>query len=237
MSNIKKEIKLAFMPPEPTGKADFLAAMPYPQLTYSEFLFLQIGYIRKRMWLVSAAVVYAAVRTVCVVPEGAKFLVWQIATLAPFLAMLTTIEILRSNLSGMSEIEAGCKFSLSQVTGARMTILGVCNFAVIISASILLGNHVPFGVARSALYIFTPYIVVSGISFMIFSKVRGQEAAYLSAAAAMAVSFAGVIIFNKGIYEKPLANLYIMAACLGGTLTVFMRARKLLIGKDSYVWN
>lgn len=235
--NIKKEIRTAFEPPEPKGRTDFLATMPYPKLTYSEFLLSQIGYIRKRMWFVSAAVVFAAVRTVCTIPEEAKFLVWLIAAFVPFLAMLTTVEISRSRIYGMSEIEAGCRFSLPQVTGARMIILGICNFAVIITVSTLLGNYVPFGVARSALYIFTPYIVVSGISFMIFSKVKGQEAAYLSAAAALAVSLAGVVIPSRGIYEIPLANLYIIAACLGGTLMAAAQTKKLLFGKESYLWN
>lgn len=234
--NLKSEIRRALEPPEPKDRASFLAGIPYPKLTYTEFVFSQIGYIRKRVWFVSAAVVFAAVRTVCAIPEEAKFLVWLIAAIIPFLAMLTTVEISRSAINGMSELEAGCRFSLPQVTGARMIILGVCNFAVIITVSMLLGNYVPFGVARSALYIFTPFIVASGISFMIFSKVKGQEAAYLSAAAALAVSLAGVIPI-RGIYEKPLANLYIIAACLGGTLMAAVQIKKILFGKDHYLWN
>ncbi len=235
--NLKSEIKTAFEPPEPKGRASFLAAIPYPKLTYSKFVFSQIGYIRKRVWFVSAAVVFAAVKTVCAIPEEAKLLVWLIAAFVPFLAIMTTVEISRSKIYGMTEIEEGCRFSLPQVTGARMIILGICNFAVMITVSVLLGNHVPFGVARSVLYIFTPYIVASGISFMIFSKVKGQEAAYLSAAAALVVSFVGVMISSRGIYEKPLANLYIIAVCLGGTLMAVAQTKKLLFGKDSYLWN
>lgn len=235
--NLKNEIKTAFEPPEPKGRADFLASMHYPKLTYPEFILSQVGYIRKRVWLVSAAVVFSAVRTVCAVPEEALFLIWFIAAMVPFLAMLTTVEISRSRVYSMSEMEAACRFSLPQVTGARMIVLGVCNFAVIITASVLLGSYTSFGIARSALYIFTPYIVVSGISLMIFSRVKGQEAVYLSAAAAMAVSFAGIIILGRGIYEKPLANLYIMAVCLGGMLMAAAQTKKLLFGKDNYLWN
>lgn len=235
--NIKKEIKTAFIPPDPKGRENFLSKLRYPKLTYSEFIFLQIGYIRKRIWIVSLAVLSAAAFVACFVSEEAKLLLWLTAAIMPFLALLTASEISRSGLFGMSEIEAGCRFSLTQVVAARMIILGVCNFMIIITVSVLSGFFTPFSFAKSVLYIFTPYITVNGCSLMIFNRAKGQDGIYLSAAAALGVSLVGTLIYNGGIYDGRFADLIIFAACIGGILTASVQMKKILFGKELYLWN
>lgn len=231
---LKKEIYEACTPPEPKGRDGFLASIPYPKLTYPEFVLSQICYIRKRMWTASAVVLLAAIFTACVIPKREMILLWVLSSLTPLLAVLTAAEISRSDLFGMSEIEAACRFALPQVMGARMIILGVCNFAVIAAAAALLGVFSPFGIARSALYILTPYVLVNGISLGIFGRVRGQDGAYLSAAAALAVSLAGGILLQKDFYDKVPANLLIGALCAAGVVLMTVQSKKLLIGKDNY---
>lgn len=231
---LKKEIYEACTPPEPKGRDGFLASIPYPKLTYPEFVLSQICYIRKRMWTASAVVLLAAIFTACVIPQREMILLWVLSSLTPLLAVLTAAEISRSDLFGMSEIEAACRFALPQVMGARMIILGVCNFAVIAAAAALLGVFSPFGIARSALYILTPYVLVNGISLGIFGRVRGQDGAYLSAAAALAVSLAGGILLQKDFYDKVPANLLIGALCAAGVVLMTVQSKKLLIGKDNY---
>ncbi len=233
--NIKKEIYTACEPPEPKGRDGFLKSLPYPKLTYPEFVFSQIGYIRKRMWAISAFILLAGIFTACVVPYREMVLLWVLSSLAPFLAVLTAAEISRSDIFGMSEIEAGCRFALPQVIGARMIILGICNFAVIAAAAVISGIFSPFGIARSALYILTPYVSVNGISLAIFGKGRGPDGVYLSAAAALAVSLAGVILFGKEkFYDESLANALTAAVCAAGVILTIAQSKKILFGKDNY---
>lgn len=232
--NIKKEIGKAFTPPEPKSRDSFLAAIPYPKLTYPEFILSQIGYIRKRVWFVSAVILLAAVGTVCILPESGMMLVWIISALIPFLAVLTAAEISRSDIFGMSEIEEGCRFALPQVMGARMIILGICNFAVIAAATAVLGIFSPFGIAKSALYILTPYVSVNGISLAIFGRVRGQDGIYLSAAAALAVSLAGLIFSGREIFDERSTNAFMAAVCAAGVVLMTVQIKKLMIGKDNY---
>ena len=123
--NLKKELAEAFTPPESKGRDSFLAAIPYPKLTYPEFVLVII--------------LLAGSGTVCIIPESGMMLVWIISALIPLLAVLTAAEISRSDIFGMSEIESGCRFALPQVMGARMIILGICNFAVIAAATAVLG--------------------------------------------------------------------------------------------------
>ncbi|MCM1022891.1 MAG: hypothetical protein NC395_02385 [Prevotella sp.] len=231
--NVKKEIFGSVQPPEPKGRDGFLKALPYPKLTYPEFVLLQIGYIRKRVWLVSAAVLLAGIGTVCVMPENGRMIVWIMSALIPFLAVLTAAEISRSDVFGMSEIEAGCRFALPQITGARMIILGVCNFAVISVVTVLTGIFSPFGIAKSALYILMPYVFVCGISLTVFDRERGQDGVFISGAAALAVSLAGVIL-DRSFYGGQMMNVLNIALCAVGAVMMTVKIKKLLVGKDNY---
>ncbi|MDE5741550.1 MAG: hypothetical protein K2H90_03790 [Oscillospiraceae bacterium] len=232
--NLKKELREAFTPPEPNGRDGFLAAIPYPKLTYREFVLSQICYIRKRIWFVSLLILLAGVGAVYIVPDSSMVLVWIISALIPLLAVLTAAEISRSDIFGMFEIEAVCRFALPQVIGARMIILGICNFAVIAAATAVLGIFSPLGIAKSALYILTPYVSVNGISLAIFGRVNGQDGVYLSVAAAFAVSLAGVILFGKELYDERMTNVLMMAVCVAGTVLMTVQIKKLLVGKDNY---
>lgn len=232
--DIKKEIYKAAEPPEPQNRDSFLKSLPYPKLTYPEFVLSQIVYIRKRMWAISAFVILAGVFTVCVVPYREMVLLWVLSSLTPLLAVFTSAEISRSDLFGMSELEAGCKFALPQLAGARMLILGVCNFIVISAASVLLGIFSPLGIARSALYILTPFVSVCGISLAVLNKTRGQDGIYLSAAAALAVSLAGVIFFGKELFDERSTNTIMTAVCAVGVVLMTVQIKKLLIRKDNY---
>lgn len=232
--NLKKELTEALTPPEPKGRDGFLKALPYPKLTYPEFVLSQICYIRKRIWLVSVIILLSGIGTVCIIPERSMMLVWIISALIPLLAVLTAAEVSRSDIFGMSEIEAGCRFALAQVIGARMIILGICNFSVIAAATVISGVFSPFGIVKSALYILTPYASVNGISLAIFRKVRGQDGVYLSTAAALAVSLAGMVLSGNALYGEMSANALMAAVCAAGVILTTVQSKKILIGKDNY---
>ncbi len=234
--NLKKELYKAAEPPAPKDKERFLKALPYPKLTYPEFIFSQIGYIRKRMWAVSAAVLLAGLFAVCIISDRSAQVLWVISSLAPFLAVFTSAEISRSSVFGMSEIEAGCRFSLPQLAGARMLILGVCNFAVISVGTIISGILSPFGIALSALYILTPYVCVCGASLAVFGRVRGQDGVYISGGLALAVSVFGIVIFSENRLQNAayFTNLSEFLLCAAGTVFTALQIKKILSGKDIY---
>lgn len=235
--NLKKEIYKACEPPQSAKRDSFLKSLPYPKLTYPEFVLSQIVYIRKRMWIISAFILLAGIFTACVIPYREMVLLWLLSSLTPFLALLTSAEISRSDIFGMSELEAGCRFALPQLAGARMLILGVCNFIVISSAAIILGIFSPFGIAKSALYILTPFISVCGISLAVFDKAKGQDGVYISGAAALAVSLLGIILFSEDHYvgiHGNIANLINLAVCAAGTFLTIMQIKKILTGKDNH---
>ncbi|MCM1055423.1 MAG: hypothetical protein NC394_07875 [Bacteroides sp.] len=229
---IKKALRSAFTPPEPQNKDKFLKSLRYPKMTYFEFILSQICYIRKRVWIFSIILLPITFGTVCLIPKTEMYAVWTVTAFIPFLALLTTTEISRSNIFGMSVIESGCRFSLPQLAGARMIILGVCNFALIAVIVSFLGVHLPQGTAKTALYIFTPYITVNGISLAILNKFCGADGVYISTAAAIGVSLAGAFSFGKLAFDTRLINAVCAALCVIGVIVTAVQVQKIIIGKD-----
>lgn len=229
---IEKALRSAFTPPEPRNKGKFIDSMRYPKLSYSEFILSQICYIRKRVWLFSAAVLLLAIGAVYIIPQNEIYIVWVVSALIPFLALMTATEISRSDIFGMSELEAGCRYSLPQLIGARMIILGVSHFAVISAIVVVFGFFSPLGIMKAALYILTPYITVNGISLLVLDKVTGVEGVYISVAATIGVSLAGVFIFGRVPFDMRFVNALCTVLCAGGVVMIVIQIEKIMSGRD-----
>lgn len=238
--NVKKELYEAFSPPVSTKKEGFLNALPYPKLSFPGFVLSQIKYIRKRFWAASALIVAYAVCMVCFMPQE-YFLhiklsdVWTISSLTPFLAMLTAAEISRSNIYGMAEFETACRFSLPQLTGARTLILGITSFAVISVPTVITGIFTPVGIARSVLYILTPFLFTNGICLAVFSRFRGQEGIYISSAAMLSVSVSGILVHISQIkIPENILNLICILLCICGAAAIILNLKKITNGAKYY---
>lgn len=238
--NVKKELHEAFSPPEPKRKEKFLSALHYPKLSFSEFVFSQIKYIRKRVWVVSVLIVAAAVFTVCFMSlKNPSYIglpaVWIISSLTPFLAMLTASEISRSNVYGMTELETACRFSLPQLTGARTLILGVASFAVIAALTLISGIFTPVGIAKAGIYILAPFLLVNGISLAVFSRFKAKEGEYISGAAALFVSVLGILWQGSQVkIPENIINNFCIALCIFGTVTIILNMKKISNGANYY---
>lgn len=238
--NVKKELYEAFSPPGSMKKERFLSSLPYPKLGFPSFVLLQTKYIRKRFWVVSAMIVAYAVCMVFFMPREELMHiklsdVWSISSMTPFLAMLTAAEISRSNIYGTAELEASCRFSLPQLTGARTLILGTVSFAVILVPSVITGIFTPVGIARSVLYILTPFLFTNGITLAVFSRFSGQEGIYISSAAAVIVSVFGVPMqFSAIEIPEGLYCIFSILLCIIGAVTIFYNLKKIMNGAKFY---
>lgn len=241
--NVKKELCEAFSPPKPKGKEKFLNALPYPKLSFWGVVFSQIKYIRKRVWVVSVIIVAAAVFTVCFMSLKTPSYfglpaVWIISSLTPYLAMLTASEISRSNVYGMTELETACRFSMPQLTGARTLILGTVSFSVITALIMISGIFTPVGIANSAIYILTPFLLVNGISLAIFSHLKGKEGGYISGTAALFVSVSGILLQGSQVeIPENIYNNFCILLCIFGTAAIIINLKKITNGANYYGTN
>lgn len=175
MNKWNNELKQAFEAPSPIRKSEFLRQITLPQMSVYEFLFSQIGYIRKWIWCVFALIFAASVFGLAFLPDT---VLWLISGLTPLLALTLISESGRSELYKMDELEMATRFSLRSITFARLFILGLANLLLlIILFPIGVWNNQTVPLA-AALYIFTPYLFTTFTGLYIVRKFRGQEAIY-----------------------------------------------------------
>jgi hypothetical protein len=219
---LKKELRAAFEAPAPTDKERFLKQLRYPKITYREFLLEQLLFIRKRIWLASALLVWIG-WFIVQYQQTEAIKIWSISALLPFLAMLTVTELCRSAACHMAELEGSCRFSLPQLSIARLSILGAVNFVVLLLLLIFLRQASAYSLLQTVLYTMVPYLAVCAVCLWLLNRVRGTNGIYACGAAAGLVSAMGVILGSKAeaLYSAGNLNSWAAVFTVGLILTGF----------------
>lgn len=191
-----KVLQDTFEAPEPQRKQAFLREISSFRISYWKFICIQAAYIRKRIWVLSAAIFIVAVISGCFMK---KETVWILSALMPFLALSSITENIRSEVYGMAELEISSAFSLKSVVLARIGILGLSNL-VLLSLIALLEYAVGVSaILQTGVYLLVPYLLTAGGGLWLFRKINGREALYASGGLAVMI----------GIF--PLLSRYMMS--------------------------
>lgn len=211
MKKWKAEWKQAFEAPAPIRKGDFLRQLDLPPISVQQFLFSQIGYIRKWVWYVSVLIFSVSLLGFAFLPDR---VLWLISGLTPILALTILSESGRSELYGMAELEMATRFSLRSVTLARLGILGVANL-------LFLGLLLPMGVwndtrnpLAAVIYILTPFLLTTFTGLHIVRKCKGQEGMYACVGTAVGISLSLFLSHNTlpCLYQERWLALWMTAA-------------------------
>ncbi len=240
---LKKSLQASFAAPPPKHKAEFLKLLSFPKTTYREFLFSQLRYIRKRVWTVSVLIVLTGWMLVFWSPVFSNWnsdasKIWNLSAVLPFLAMLSVAEIYRSAAFHMAELESCCRFSLTQIIMARITILGGGNFAILLLFFIFMNQISAYSILQIIVYMMVPYLLVCSFCLWMLNHARGQEGVFGCTAIVFLVC-AGSILFKDTatlLYE----NAYIigwLAAFASSCVLIAVQLRKLLNQKEDNLWN
>lgn len=235
MNHWKYELKQAFDVPKPTRKKAFLREIPIPQMSVSHFLLSQIGYIRKKIWCISALIFITAIFGLTCIPDH---VLWLISGLTPLLALTIISESGRSECYNMAELEMATRFSLKSITFARLSILGLVNGGIL-ALLLLIGlwNDTVLPLA-AALYIITPFLLTSFTGLYIVRKIRGQESLYACIGTSVGIS---IFLFLSHtlmsfIYQDQWLMIWLLAA-----LFLFFGTGKqciaMLKNTEDFAWN
>ncbi len=216
---LKSALKQNFTPPQAQRREQFINRILYPKAKFSEVLISQIGFIRKRVWMLFVicscfAFFYTEFANV------SEDIVSGVSAILPLFSLATITEIYKSTSHNMDEMELVCKHNLSKITLMRLGILGTISFIMLILLVAIVGES-DFGTLRNTVYIAVPYLLTSYISLLIISKLRTKETIYVCAAVSGAVS---VFIFManrnyKFIYSADFTFLWVITfAVLMGLL-------------------
>lgn len=240
---LKKALRAALEAPPPADKERFLKTLHYPRSTYSDFLLSQFCYIRKRVWALSLAFVFVGWAIAFLTPmtlnlHAEKGEVWALSATLPFLAFISVKEIYRSSFFCMAELEMSCRFSLSQIIMARISILGCGNFTVLALLLIFIDCVSPYGVLRLIFYLLMPYLITCGICLLILNRMRGQGGTYACAAAACFVCVANTVLYSivPLLYSGPYLH-YWMLLFAAAVLLIGIQMHKLLKQMEDKTWN
>ena len=186
-NQLKRNIQKAFAAPEPDQqeKARFLRTLPQPQIGMLRFLLVQASYVRKATWILSGLILLLAIFVARNMRQDA---LWVVSASIPLLGLLAVTESTRSMTYGMSEFEMSTRFSLKSVVLARMSILGLINFAVIAALTPLCRSGHDFSLIQTGMYLMVPYLLTVNFSLWIARQVNGRETIYGCMCVAVIVS-------------------------------------------------
>lgn len=231
----KDAIKQAYRAPEAVGKKAFLRRIEGPEMSVKDFLFSQLGYIRKWNW--GLAVLFFAIAVFGGMAKMSE-MAGILAALTPFLALAQAAESSRSVRYRMDELEMSGRFTLKAVVMARMAVLGTGNLILLgLICPVLLwqgqGVFLYFGIS-----ILTPYLLTSFCSLVIVRRIRDKESIYYCS---------GVTVFVCGFQALLTAvhvDIYDLLRPVSwcGVLTVLVvltarECRKIWKQTEDYAWN
>lgn len=211
MNRWKDELEKALDIPQPMRKSEFLRQLNLCKMSVNEFLYTQIGYIRKRVWCVSALIFIISILGLAFLPGT---VLWLISGLTPLLALSLISECGRSERYKMIELEMATRFSLRSVTCARLAILGLMNL-------LLLGILFLIGLwddsvttVAVALYIITPFLLTTFIGLYIMRKFRGKEVMYSCTGISVGISIFLLVFHNiiPFIYMEQSLTVWLIMA-------------------------
>lgn len=186
-----KLLQDAFEAPPPTRKDAFMRALLPPRISNFSFMLLQAGYIRKWVWLLSAALALLSLSAACFLEQD---ILQMLSALIPFVAMSAGIESGRSGIYAMAELEMASRFSLKSVLLARMGILGISHLFLLCILIPLGSLHSAVDLLQAGAYLLTPYLCTTVSGLWISRKIRGKEAFYAYIGTAAAVSIGNAYI-------------------------------------------
>lgn len=204
---LKSQIKSAFNVSESIGKDEFLKSITYPKSRPSDFVLEQIGYIRKRVWMISLLILIATLYGLHLYgDERALEIVWGISSVLPFVSLIMIAEVTRSMVCNMVELEMSCKHSLFEVILVRLSILGSFNFIVFVLTLILFMGKTDFSLVRLGIYVLTPFLLTCLGSLFVINKIHSREITYICGGISGFVSLINTILTTQ--YSIIFENQY-----------------------------
>ncbi len=172
---LKRELKLVYDAPAPEKKEAFLGSMGPDYLSTVEFLWLQLSYVIKCVWVLSAGLLAIALSAGQYLEEE---LVVLLSSVMPFLALTILTESAKSGAYHMDEIELATRFSLKSVLFARMGILTALHCGVILVLALCL-KSLDLLVMSNLYYIIVPYFLTICIGIHLIRRFQGRESVYI----------------------------------------------------------
>lgn len=238
---LKKELSIAFEPPKAMNKEEFLQTLDYPKITITEFLHIQMGYIRKRVWCIFFSLLVVAIACTSFIDKDNNIVavIGMISAIVPFIALVMIIELARSSAFSMAELEMTTRFQLSDIVLARLGILGTVTIILFLLILPIISRTIGLGIVKTGIYILVPYLLTCIISLGIVSHTKGKDSAYYCGVSSVVVS-ASICVFGFAkhtmMYSEKYYNIWVFIFVI--SIFIVMKQVKQFIRKtEELEWN
>lgn len=198
--------KEAFPAPAPQRKAEFLAYLEKENsrrqnlsqnsVNMGYFLLSQIPYIRKRVYLISLAVLAGSVLAADYAGTDS---IWYIAAMMPFIALCMVSESTRSEIYGMAELEMASRFSIKSILLARLGTIGFVHLILLCILIAIVRYSTLLSFVHVGIYLLVPYLAASVLEFAAVRRFRGKEAIYVCMGISVMVSWSNYLL--EGLFK------------------------------------
>lgn len=232
---MKEALKEAFEAPIPAHKQEFLRCIPRQRVSIFTFMLSQVGYIRKRVLVLSLCLFVLSLAGACFLKLD---MLWIISAFMPFIALSAVTENSRSAVYGMDELEMSSRFSMRSVVLARMGILGVLHLILICLLIPLAYIHSVFTVLQVGVYLLMPYLITDVVGLWMIRNIRGKEAMYICVGVAVCISslhsFFRILLVNI-LYRNYFEWLLVMLIVL---MILFIKEMRTMVQQtEELKWN
>lgn len=234
-NKLKQALAEAYRTPEPLEKAAFLKRHRRRELGRRELVAIQIRYIRWWVWAVSLAL-FGGILWMASPARGMGG--WYAAALTPFLALLMVMENGRARACQMEELELACRMARHSVILARMVALGLFHLALLAGLTPPLAAWGAAGMARTGVYLLTPYLLTAALGMELTRRVRGRECLLVCGGAAVLVSMLGVLLLNwPMISGQPVRFSLWVAALAASLIATAVEVNLNFHERSEWLWN
>ena len=141
----------------------------------------QLQFLPLSFWIIQIILTICAVLLACILGQWRVPFYYPLTILAvmvPFLALLGAIEISKSNIYGMWEIEQSSRTTLVKIIAGRMLIIGVINLFLITVILISMAYIYQKSMIEMVLYGLIPFNISCTCYLFICAKSRTNDSLY-----------------------------------------------------------
>ncbi len=232
---IIKKLESNFVVQKPIKKDSFLNSLPYKNPTLFDFTISQLGYIRKRFWVLSVLLMVALNIFYLHVQIGTESVV-ILSFGIPLFTLLSVSEIYKSSAYNMEELEISCKYDLGRITLIRLCIIGSFQFVAIVFLMIIFKDKTHFGNLRFIMYAITPFLLNTYLSLGIANYYKNQDSVYVCSGVTVVISS---IMYLSNYYTTIYSDKYVLIWCSAIFIVTSLIVKELytLVSKRGGLWN
>ncbi|RSK26254.1 hypothetical protein EJF36_04940 [Bacillus sp. HMF5848] len=236
---LKIELKSAFHTPTPKRKDEFLKNLDFPKTSNLDFIYNQVFYIRKRVWISSSLILIGALLSLYLLTDINSFSVlWSISSILPFIALLFITEVARSKSYNMAELEMSCKYNLLNIILVRLGILSGIHLVTFTILILALFEKMEYGLIRVGIYLLVPFLLTCVLSLLVLNHFKTREVTYICGGISCFVSISSSIISvsNVSLFADQLFYVWGIAFCIL-LVAVAIQTVKYIKKLEELAWN